>query len=352
VDWFIIGVQLLLAGVFAFAGVAKLFDLSGSRRAMVDFGVPERAAPVAGVLLPIAELATAAALVLHPTARWGAIAALTLLLAFIAGIANAMARGRAPDCNCFGQVHSTPVGPWTLVRNGVLAVLAAILVIHGPGPAIDDWVAARSAAELIAIGATVAAVALAVFAFRVWSENRKLRQDIAQASSVDASAALAALEPKDLPKVEPEGLPVGTIAPNFKLADMGGQTRTLESLRARGLPVVLEFIEPGCTACGPLLPILARWQSALSERVTIAVVTIGSPEQRSTWDEYGISDVLLDESKDVFRAFNVDSTPTAIAVDVDGRVGSAPAGGLHAPEVLIRLMINRSAADQRISSRA
>ena len=38
----------------------------------------------------------------------------------------------------------TPVGPWTLVRNGVLAALAAVLVIHGRGPAIDDWVAARS----------------------------------------------------------------------------------------------------------------------------------------------------------------------------------------------------------------
>ena len=78
-------VQVLLAAVFATAGVGKLLDLPGSRRALADFGVPERAAPIAALLLPLAELATAVALVLHPSARWGAVGALVLLLAFIAG---------------------------------------------------------------------------------------------------------------------------------------------------------------------------------------------------------------------------------------------------------------------------
>ncbi|MGI8730129.1 MAG: MauE/DoxX family redox-associated membrane protein, partial [Solirubrobacteraceae bacterium] len=72
----------MLAAVFTLAAVGKLRDLPGSRRAMRDFGVPARAARVAGLLLPLVELGTAAALVLTPTARWGAIAALLLLLAF------------------------------------------------------------------------------------------------------------------------------------------------------------------------------------------------------------------------------------------------------------------------------
>jgi len=347
VDSLMIGIQLLLAGVFAFAGAAKLFDLRGSRRAMADFGVPERAAPLAGLLLPLAELATAAALVLNPSARWGAVAALTLLLAFSAGIANAMLRGRAPDCNCFGQVHSAPAGPWTLARNAVFAMLAAILVWHGPGPAIDAWVADRTVAELVAIGATMAALALAAFSFRVWSENGRLRRDAAAAPS-----PAGAPERGPLFKGQPEGLPVGTMAPNFTLADIRGETRTLESLRARGRPVVLEFIDPGCSACDRLLPALARWQSALAERVTFAVVTPGSTEDRSVWEEHGISDVLLDESDGVFEAFHVLSTPTAIAVEVDGTVGSAPAGGAHMPEVLIRLLIERGAADERLASGA
>jgi thiol-disulfide isomerase/thioredoxin len=348
VDSFIIGVQLLLAGVFAFAGVAKLFDLPGSRRAMVDFGVPERAAPLAGLLLPLAELATAAALVLNPSARWGAIAALALLLAFSGGIANAMVRGRAPDCNCFGQVHSAPVGPWTLARNAVLAGLALILVLRGPGPAIDDWVADRTAAELVAIGAALAALALAALSIQLRSENRKLRRDA-------AATPAEVPEPRELPKVEPEGLPVGTTAPNFTLADMmRGGTRTLESLLARGRPVVVQFIDPTCGPCERLLPAVARWQSALAERLTIAVVTSGSADDRPKWEEegFGASELLLDESNEVFNAFRVRSMPTAIGISVDGTVASAPAGGLHMPEVLCRLMIRREAADDGEASTA
>jgi thiol-disulfide isomerase/thioredoxin/uncharacterized membrane protein YphA (DoxX/SURF4 family) len=347
VDSFAVAVQLVLAGVFALAGAAKLRDLPGSRRAVVDFGVPPGLARVMGTLLPIAELATAVALVLNPLAEGGAIAALSLLLLFTAGISNAMIRGRAPDCNCFGQVHSAPVGPWTLMRNLVLSALAGFLVVHGPGPAIDDWVAARSAAELVAIGASVAALALAALWFRAWSENKRLRLE----------AVTQPLEPETLENLsrseEPEGLPVGAIAPNFSLADMRGETRTLESLLARGRPVLLEFLDPGCHPCRLLVPALARWQSTLAERVTIAVVRSGDPDDdRLQLEEHGIDDVLLDENADVFKAFHMRSNPTAIAVDLDGTVASAPARGPHYPEVLIHQIVQRVAADEGVASPA
>jgi thiol-disulfide isomerase/thioredoxin len=328
-DSFIVGVQLLLAGVFGLAGGAKLFDLQGSRRAIADFGVPKRAASVAGSLLPFVELATAVALLFHPTARWGASIALLLLVAFSLGIANAMLRGRAPDCHCFGQVHSAPAGPGTLARNLGLAGLAGIVVGHGPAPAIDDWVAARSAAELVAIGAALITLALAALAVRRWSESHKPRRAPAYA-------------PPTAPDPRRAALPVGTVAPNFALQDLWGETHTLESLRARGRPVVLQFVDPTCAPCRQLVPLLARWQATLSERVTIAVVTT-TDEDRSRWEEQGITDVLVDRSSEAFRAFRVPSTPKAIGVEVDGRIAAAPAGGLHMPEVLIRLLIRRAA---------
>jgi peroxiredoxin/uncharacterized membrane protein YphA (DoxX/SURF4 family) len=341
VDSVIIGVELFLAGVFAVAGVAKLMDLAGSRKAMVDFGVPERVAPVAGLLLPVAELATAAALVIHPLAEAGAIAALTLLLLFTVGIANAMLRGRAPDCNCFGQVHSEPVGRWTLLRNLVLAALAGLLVVRGPGPAIDEWVSARTATEVVAIGAVLAVLALAAAGVQLWRENRKLRREA-------ASAPATSSEPTSLPKGEPEGLPVGTPAPSFTLSDMmGGEPQSLESLLAPGRPLVLEFIDPTCGSCTNLLPALSRWQRALAEQLTIAVVTSGSAEDRADWEERGegVINLLLDDSNEVFRAFRVDSTPTAIAISADGTVVSAAAGGIHMPEVLCRQLIRGEVAN-------
>src|SRR5215208_582186 len=116
--------RLLLASVFAVAGVAKLADREGSRQAIVDFGVPKALAAPLGLLLPLGELTVAATLLPAPTAWWGALGALALLLVFVVGISVNLARGRKPDCHCFGQLHSAPAGWKTLARNGVLAAVA------------------------------------------------------------------------------------------------------------------------------------------------------------------------------------------------------------------------------------
>src|SRR5918997_1008239 len=126
-DTAILFARLLLAAVFVVAGVAKLADREGSRRAVADFGVPAGLAAPLGILLPLAELAVAAALIPTSTALWGAVGALALLLLFVAGIGVNLARGRKPDCHCFGQFHSSPAGWSTLARNGALAALAGFV---------------------------------------------------------------------------------------------------------------------------------------------------------------------------------------------------------------------------------
>ena len=91
--------RLLLAAVFAVAGLAKLADLAGSRRAMRDFGLPPGLAAQLWLVLPLAELAVAVALIPRSSAWWGALGALALLLLFVGGIGYNLARGRRPDCH-------------------------------------------------------------------------------------------------------------------------------------------------------------------------------------------------------------------------------------------------------------
>ncbi len=124
-------VRLVLAAVLAAAGLAKLADREGTGRAVVDFGVPARFAPPVSVLLPLAELGAAALLVVPATARWGGLLALLMLAFFVTAIAVNLAKGRRPDCRCFGQVHSAPAGWSTLVRNAVLAAAAVFVVVAG-----------------------------------------------------------------------------------------------------------------------------------------------------------------------------------------------------------------------------
>src|SRR6266566_3959030 len=91
--------RVLLAVVFLVAGLTKLADLKGSRQALRDFGVPAQLSAPGGLLLSLAELAVAGALLPLASAWWGAIGALVLLLAFLAGIVYNLARGRQPECH-------------------------------------------------------------------------------------------------------------------------------------------------------------------------------------------------------------------------------------------------------------
>src|SRR5690625_403003 len=103
-DMVTLALQIALAGVLAVAGIGKLRDLAGSRRAVRDFGVPDQLADPLGTALPVVELALALLLLPGATARWAALAAGLLFLAFIAAIGWNLRQGRQPDCHCFGQI--------------------------------------------------------------------------------------------------------------------------------------------------------------------------------------------------------------------------------------------------------
>ncbi len=122
--------RLLLAAVFLVAGLAKLADLAGSRQALRDFGVPTRLATPFGLLLPLAELAVVVALIPTVSAWWGALGALTLLLVFVGGISYNLARGRQPECHCFGQLHSAPAG-WRVGARAAHCRRLGPLADHG-----------------------------------------------------------------------------------------------------------------------------------------------------------------------------------------------------------------------------
>jgi peroxiredoxin/uncharacterized membrane protein YphA (DoxX/SURF4 family) len=325
-DSFLVGAQLLLAVVFVTAGVGKLLDQQGSRVALAGFGVPEPVVRPAGLLLPLAEIAAAVLLVLHDTARWGGVAALALLIAFVAGIASAMAQGRAPDCHCFGQIHSAPAGRGTLIRNALLAALAVVVVARGPAPAIDGWVAARSAAELVAIGLGVISAVLAGTSVRLWLDKRDLNADLARERKRTA--------------LFPAGLPAGAYAPRFELPTLGGEMLSLESLLERGRQVALFFVSPGCGPCTTVLPDIGRWQSALSDRLTMAIVSSGTAEDNQALAEkYGLTDVMLQEDAEVLESYFLSGTPAAVVVTRDGLLASSSANGAYAIEPLIRLTL-------------
>jgi uncharacterized membrane protein YphA (DoxX/SURF4 family) len=128
--------RVVLAGIFLWAGLAKVTDLQGSINSVDAYDVlPDAVAEIVGTLLPWGEIALAALLLLGLFVRAAAGATAVLTLVFIAGMAQAKARGLAIDCGCFG-VSGTGDGVtwWDIVRDVPLLIAATYLAVRPRGP--------------------------------------------------------------------------------------------------------------------------------------------------------------------------------------------------------------------------
>jgi len=337
--------RLLLAAVFAVAGVAKLRDLSGTRQGVKDFGVPVSLAAPVGVALPIAELIVAVALIPRVTAWWGAIGALILLATFIVAVAVNLARGNKPDCRCFGQVHSTPVGWPTLVRNGALATAAIVLVWQGrddPGPDLLSWLGRLEQAELAALlGGIVLLALLALGASLLLSLLRQNGRLLLRIEALEERFGAGELQPGAEPTPE-IGLPVGSAAPGFSLPGLYGETLTLDFLRAAGKPTLLFFMHPGCSPCEALVPEVAGWQRDHASRLTTAIVSSGdADENRNKFSAQALTQVMLEENFEVSNAYQASGTPVAVLIDADGAIGSPVAAGAEQVRALVARVVGQ-----------
>lgn len=262
---------------------------------------------------------------------------MVLLLTFAGGIGYNLARGRRPDCHCFGQLHSAPAGWPTLIRNLLLAAIASIVVGFGranPGPSSLAWMTGLSVAQRLGLVSGGAAV-LIVLAVMGWVLLEVLRQQGRLLVRIEAlETQLAARSQTRQP--DTVGLPLGSGAPTFTLPGLNGERLTLEALRAVGKPVVLVFSDPGCGPCTGLLPELGRWQRDYASNVTVALISRGSLEvNRSRAREYGITTTLLQQDGEVAAAYQAHGTPAAVVVRPDGTIGSAVAAGAEAVRALV-----------------
>jgi peroxiredoxin len=315
--------------------------------------VPVRFSASLAILLPIFELAFAAVLVPAFTAWWGAIGAFALLLLFVLGIGINLARGRKPDCHCFGQLHSAPAGWKTLVRNGVLATVAGFVVWQGwegnVGPSAIAWLGALSATQLLILAGGLVVLGLLAgqwwFLLHLLHQNGRLLVRIEGLEGRSASGVVPQPSPNGTQHAPPVvGLPVGSLAPNFGLDGLHGGTLTLDSVLSSGKPVVLLFTDPTCGPCNALLPEIGRWQEGHQDKMSIALVSRGDREEnRAKAQEHGLTNVLLQEDWEVSEAYRVGGSPSVVLVRPDGTIGSSVAGGAEAIRTLITQVVEAPA---------
>ena len=341
--------RLLLALVLGVAAWAKLTDFKGTARSMADFGVPISLAPLFAVLVPILEVASALALLPAVSAWWGAVGALSLMAIFMAAVAGNMALGREPDCHCFGQLRTSRAGWSTLIRNGVLAAIAAAVVWWGPGPTAMDALTTLHGAtgnlsplSLAALVWLVVMVGAGVWLYWVLPEEMPKH---AWMTAVEARLPKDPMPPPPtLRAVAPSPvvaeLEVGTPAPAFALASLHGLTVSLDELRQAGQPILLIFTRTTCPACDSLLPDICRWQHEHVDRLVVMPVSKGGVEanlEKATPNN--LVDVLLQREDEVSSAYGVQILPSGVLI-TDGRIAHAYAEGPDAIRALVVRTLN------------
>lgn len=132
--------RLVLGLVLLIAGALKVADLEQSRAATRAYQLlPAAIADLVGSVLPFAEVALGVLLLLGLLTRGSAVLSGLLMLAFIAAVASAWARGLRIDCGCFGGGGT--VAPdrtaylQEIVRDVGLVLLAAWLAWRPDTPA-------------------------------------------------------------------------------------------------------------------------------------------------------------------------------------------------------------------------
>jgi len=333
--------RVVLFFVFALAGVMKARDRTATTQTLQSFGFPARLAPVLSVFLPLAELGTALALAWNPTAWYGALVALALLLLFTAGITWNLLHGRTPPCNCFGQMSPKPISKLTLLRNSVLAACAAVILLAGRndvGPGVASLIAQVRIQPWLApfvILIALLAACLLLLVQVVQQQGRMLvRLDALEAARVGEAEAP---EP-DQPKVAfAPGPPIYSDAPAFELQNLAAETVFLPELLSAGKDLVFVFMNPHCGPCTTLLDDVPRWMGLVRAGFSCVVLSEGPPEDIAA--KYAALDparVLILPDRSVPTLYHAWGTPSAILVTAAGKIGSRVAQGADS----IRAMLN------------
>ncbi|WP_348650514.1 DoxX family protein [Catellatospora sp. KI3] len=134
--WVSLVVRLALAGVFLTAGLLKVGDLAASGRAVNAYQIlPYDAAMIFGAAQPFVEIALGLLLLVGLATRLAGWISAVMMVAFIAGISSAWARGLNIDCGCFSKGGVLPPGVTPnyvpeLLRDAAFLAMAVFLIIY------------------------------------------------------------------------------------------------------------------------------------------------------------------------------------------------------------------------------
>ena len=327
------------------AAIGKFLDLEGAEKSVKAFGTPADLARTFAILIPFAELVFAVCLLFTATSWLGAIGVFGFLIIFIGGMISQLAQGNAPDCHCFGAIHSEPVGKKGLIRNGIFALLALFLIAQGKeNQGLSFSQMTNEFALQFIFGLAIFGLLIAVIFYlkRISEQQNQIMRRIDVLELVSQDGKQVERENVGSPL---DALPIGAFAPDFVLPNVRGREVALEHLLMDGKLLLFFFVGPNCVPCAELLPEIVNWQNELGKRFNFVFISSGNAAENSKKFGESFKNILLQKEREVSETYYAVWTPTVLVVNSEGIIASRPAVGDGAIRELIEKIKAENSAE-------
>jgi uncharacterized membrane protein YphA (DoxX/SURF4 family) len=306
--------RLGLAVLLAVAALGKILAWQRWGETLKGIGIAGPAHRAVAIAVPAVELTLAVGLLVSPTAQLAAVGSVALFLTFALVVSISASRGRRPECNCFGSIARSRFG-WGLALRALLLAGVAAFVAWKPTFTVSAWI----------LGLFAITAILLVFGWLAFILLRRHGQALARIDALEAGEY----------RSMPAAVAIGSPAPSFLIGDLDDNPVSLVDLLAGERSLLLAFVDLDCGPCRELLPKLARWR-AEPGRPRIAVIGSGDrADFRVAAEEAGLTEVLVQNEREVSASYGIAGTPGAVLVSARGIVESEAALGTPAIESLL-----------------
>ncbi|WP_203567982.1 MauE/DoxX family redox-associated membrane protein [Aestuariimicrobium ganziense] len=316
--------SVLIAAVLVVSGLAKLRHTTATRSAFQQLKMPRwmTTSFLPAALAPGELLLAVAVLVLPGWAGVAAaVAALLLVLAYVIVIARALTFPVRPSCGCFGELGMGEVTGLTLVRNIVLAVIAALAVwasVASDDSIVQRLIQAPAESWLWLLGVAVAVVLAGLIVHRPAPDFMSMFQPaVADAAALDEDEYLRA------------PIPFATL-----LNSSGDEVQLRDMARRQAQLIV--YLSPGCGTCHWVFGELDQWRTAI-DPVALRVLYSMEPDSAREVQVAGVADTLddalFDPKMSLVRMMGL-SSPSAFLLGTDDLLAGGPVRGEDVRELV------------------
>lgn len=121
--------RVALGVIFLVAAWGKIADPASLAKIIHNYHIlPEVLINLAALILPWVEAVIGICLIVGYASRGASLLSTLLLVVFIAAMGYAYSQGYDTQCGCFTTKADEPISPVSLVRDGSMLVLAAVVL--------------------------------------------------------------------------------------------------------------------------------------------------------------------------------------------------------------------------------